>query len=122
MDGFGRLSGRTVPPARDTPCGAGRWHRPGGFTCAPTSPADILKLYQEGDANLALRVLIRRWMVDRLADGKVPDEFLFQKMVAVLTWNEAGVLQLSTAGLDKGVLRALAIAKPLACPRKPGTA
>ncbi|MBL0311608.1 MAG: hypothetical protein IPP78_02605 [Holophagaceae bacterium] len=79
----------------------------------PATPADILKLNQDGDANLALGALTGRWIADRLAEGKLPDEFLFQRMLVGFTWDEAGVLQLHSAGLDKGVLRALATAKPL---------
>ena len=79
----------------------------------PATPADILKLHQEGDANLAFGALTGRWIADRLAEGKAPDGSLFQRMLAGFTWDEAGVLTLSTAGLDKGVLRALATAKPL---------
>ena len=110
-------AGLSLPP--EAPLVA---HAAGIFRAAspvvPATPVDILKLHQEGDANLAFGALTGRWMVDRLADGKVPDEFLFQRMLAGFTWNEAGVLQLSTAGLDKGILRALAIAKPLALSRE----
>ncbi len=92
-------------------------HASGIFRAAspvvPTSPIEILKLHQEGDANLAFGAITGRWIADRLADGKAPDAFLFQRMLAGFTWDDGGVLQLSNAGVDKGILRALATAKPL---------
>lgn len=79
----------------------------------PATPEDVLTLHQAGDVSLAFGALTGRWIADRLAEGKIPDGFLFQRMLQGFAWNEAGVLQLQAAGVDKGVLRALATAKPL---------
>lgn len=78
----------------------------------PVTVADVLKL-QEGDANLALGALTGRWMADRLAQGKIPDEHSLSRMLEGFSWDEAGVAQLHGAGLDTGVLRLLADARPL---------
>lgn len=79
----------------------------------PATVADVLKLHQEGDANLTLGALTGRWMADRLAQGKIPDEHSLPRMLEGFSWDEAGVLQLHGAGLDTGVLRMLADARPL---------
>ena len=79
----------------------------------PATVADILKLHQEGDANLTLGALTGGWMADRLAQAKVPDEYSLPRMLEGFSWDEAGVLQLHGAGLDTGVLRMLADARPL---------
>ena len=79
----------------------------------PATPADILKLQQDGDANLAMRTLTGRWLADRLAQAQMPDEFLLQRVLEGFSWDESGVLQLHTAGLDTNLLRMLAQAKPL---------
>ena len=85
----------------------------------PTTVADILKLNQEGDANLAMGALTGRWMADRLAQAKIPDEHSLPRMLEGFSWDEAGVLQLHSAGLDTGVLRMLADARPLGLAPEP---
>lgn len=79
----------------------------------PATPADILKLHQEGDANLAVRTLTGRWLADRLAQAQLPDEYLLQRVLEGFSWDEAGVLQLHAVGLDTNLMRMLAQAKPL---------
>jgi len=79
----------------------------------PATPADLVKLQQEGDANLAVRTLTGRWLADRLAQAQLPDEYLLQRVLEGFSWDEAGVLQLHTAGLDTNLMRMLAQAKPL---------
>lgn len=79
----------------------------------PATPADVLRLHREGDANLAFGAMAGRWIVDRMGEGRQPDEFLYRRMLAGFSWDEAGAAQLVSAGVDKGVLRALAMAKPL---------
>lgn len=79
----------------------------------PASPADILKLHQEGDASLAVRATTGRWIADRLAQAQIPDESSLQRMLEGFSWEEAGVLLLHNAGIDTNLMRTLAQAKPI---------
>jgi hypothetical protein len=79
----------------------------------PASPSDLLKLAKEGDVSLAFTACTGRWIVDRLALGQMPDDHSIQRMLQDFYWDDAGVLQLQGAGLDGGLLRALASARPL---------
>lgn len=79
----------------------------------PATPADLVKLQQEGDASLAVRTLTGRWLAERLALAQLPDEYLLQRVLEGFSWDEAGVLQLHAAGIDTNLMRMLAQAKPI---------
>lgn len=86
----------------------------GSIQTGPLSTtADLLRLHQECDADLAVMAIMGHWVFDTLSQGRMPDDRAYQRILKGFSWDEASVLQLSKAGISKALLRALARANPL---------
>jgi hypothetical protein len=77
------------------------------------TPADMQKLFMEGDGSLNILAVVGRGIADTLAQGLMPDERMPQRLFAGLAWDEAGVLTLKAAGLSNHSLLGLAKLRPL---------